>query len=144
MAKENPLTAGSVIAEMFQPGSYKRNQGRNVRLVTAVTLGVIFALSAWRLHDTLSIGSLSGLQWLLPAIVLFGGLWISYRVINLPQFADFLIAVEAEMSKVSWPTRTELIRSSMVVIFLIFALAGVLFLFDMFWQWVFRMLNILN
>ena len=34
----------------------------------------------------------------------------------MPAFADFLIAVEAEMNKVSWPTRTELFRGSMVVI----------------------------
>ena len=33
----------------------------------------------------------------------------------MPAFADFLIAVEAEMNKVSWPTRHELIRASMVV-----------------------------
>ena len=33
-------------------------------------------------------------------------------VVNLPVFADFLIAVEAEMNKVSWPTRGELFRGS--------------------------------
>ena len=31
---------------------------------------------------------------------------------NMPRFADFLIAVEAEMNKVSWPSKAELIRSS--------------------------------
>ena len=36
------------------------------------------------------------------------------------QFADFLIAVEAEMTKVSWPSRGELVRSSIVVILVIF------------------------
>ena len=50
--------------------------------------------------------------------------WICYRLVNFPGFADFLIAVEAEMNKVSWPTRTELFRASMVVLFLIFSLAG--------------------
>ena len=42
------------------------------------------------------------------------------------QFADFLIAVEAEMAKVSWPTRSELIHSSLVVIITIIGLAAML------------------
>ena len=39
------------------------------------------------------------------------GLWVAFRLVNMPAFADFLIAVEAEMNKVSWPTRGELFRS---------------------------------
>ena len=53
---------------------------------------------------------------------------------TFPAFADFLIAVEAEMNKVSWPTRTELFRASMVVLIVIFALAVVLAGYDMFWK----------
>jgi preprotein translocase subunit SecE len=63
--------------------------------------------------------------------------------VNVPGFADFLIAVEAEMNKVSWPTRTELYRSSVVVLVTIFVLAVVLFVFDFFWGWVFKILGIL-
>jgi preprotein translocase SecE subunit len=37
------------------------------------------------------------------------------------------------MAKVSWPTGTEVFRSSAVVIFLIFALAFLLAAFDLFW-----------
>ena len=48
----------------------------------------------------------------------------------MPSFADFLISVEAEMNKVSWPTRTELIRASIVVILMIFLLAAILFAYD--------------
>ena len=61
----------------------------------------------------------------------------------MPRFADFLIAVEAEMAKVSWPTRGELFRSSLVVLFTIFALAAVLSVFDVLWNWLFRGLGIL-
>jgi len=63
--------------------------------------------------------------------------------VNVPGFADFLIAVEAEMNKVSWPTRAELYRSSVVVLVTIFVLAMVLFVFDFFWGWVFKILGIL-
>jgi len=64
--------------------------------------------------------------------------------VNMPRFADFLIAVEAEMNKVSWPSRGELIRSSLVVIFVLFFLMGVLFGFDLFWGLVFEAIGILK
>jgi len=63
-------------------------------------------------------------------------LWLGFRIVNLPSFADFLIAVEAEMNKVSWPSRTELIRASMVVIVLMFGLMAVLFTYDFVLNWL--------
>jgi preprotein translocase subunit SecE len=61
----------------------------------------------------------------------------------VPSFADFLIAVEAEMNKVSWPTRQELFRGSAIVLITIVLLATVLFGFDMFWNTLFTKLGIL-
>jgi preprotein translocase SecE subunit len=84
----------------------------------------------------------AGLCFGLPGVLLMAGLWIAYRLVNLPAFADFLIAVEAEMNKVSWPSRAELFRASMVVLFTIFALAAVLFGFDSFWRWFFEFLKV--
>ena len=72
------------------------------------------------------------------ALMMLLGWWLTFRLVNWPRFADFLIAVEAEMNKVSWPTRIELIRSSAVVLITIFLLAAVLFGFDAFWSWFFR------
>lgn len=133
---------GPIVAELLKASSYKPNQGRTVRLVTSVTIGAIVALSAWRLQDTLSL-SYPAAQWIGPGVLLAVGLWLAYRVVNIPKFAEFLIAVEAEMSKVSWPTQTELFRSSLVVIGFIISLAAVLFAFDLFWQFVFTQLNII-
>ncbi|MEM7313781.1 MAG: preprotein translocase subunit SecE [Planctomycetota bacterium] len=80
----------------------------------------------------------------IAAVVLAAGLWLSYRAVNFPKFADFLIAVEAEMNKVSWPTRGDLVRSSLVVLFVILAMAGLLFLFDVIWKFLFEMLGVLK
>ena len=63
-----------------------------------------------------------------------GRLWIAFRLVNMPRFADFLISVEAEMNKVSWPTRTELFAASMVVIVVIFLLTAILFVYDLVWK----------
>ena len=133
--------SNSVMTELVRAGSYKPSQGRTVRMVTAATFGVIVALSSWRLQQTLSTSAPMA-QWALSGLLLAIGLWITYRVVNIPKFAEFLIAVEAEMSKVSWPTRTELIRSSAVVIIFIISLAAILFAFDLIWKFVFQALGV--
>ena len=42
------------------------------------------------------------------------------------------------MAKVSWPSKSEVVRSSAVIIFLIFALAAILAVYDLFWWFVLR------
>jgi preprotein translocase subunit SecE len=74
----------------------------------------------------------------IPGGLAFGGWWISYRIVNYPAFADFLIAVEAEMAKVSWPARTELTRAATVVIIVIFVMAAILYCYDIIWQVFFK------
>jgi preprotein translocase subunit SecE len=64
--------------------------------------------------------------------------------VNWPRFADFLIAVEAEMAKVSWPTRSELFRSTLVVLVTIAILSTVLYAYDLIWQYFFRALGIIG
>ena len=159
MGKEKAMSTSGFLHEMFQGGVYKRSQGRITRQVTFAVLAATVALAAWSLWNFLSAFALSRdflgmnwyalaettqLRWTLPAVILLAGLWISYRAVNLPRFADFLIAVEAEMNKVSWPSRTELVRSSLVVIFVIFVLAAVLFGYDVFWRFLFRLMGIIK
>jgi preprotein translocase subunit SecE len=74
----------------------------------------------------------------IPLGVLCLGLWSSFRMVQTPSFADFLIAVEGEMNKVSWPSRGELFRASIVVMFVIFFMAAILFLYDYILTWVMR------
>jgi len=70
-------------------------------------------------------------------------IWIAYRLVNVPRFADFLVAVEAEMYKVSWPSRLDVYRNSIVVLIAIFGLSAVLYVFDFFWNVLFRWLHVL-
>ena len=122
--------------ELFHTGIYKRNQGRISRQVTFAALAIAIALGLWRLSEQLITW---GPAWRfgLPGILLMIGLWTSYRTMNVPGFAAFLIAVEAEMNTVSWPRRTELFRGSSVVLITIVSLAAVLFTFDAIWKFVF-------
>ena len=145
MAKDKAMGSSAFApAQLFQMGQYKASQGRTVRLVTAIALGVVVGLSAWSLYAGLDASDYRSLALGVPIVLLFGGLWLSYRAVHVPKFADFLISVEAEMGKVSWPTQTELIRSSLVVIFFILSLAVTLFMFDLFWRTVFKFLGVVS
>jgi preprotein translocase subunit SecE len=138
-------SAVSLWQEVLQPGLYKRNQGRIARQVTFAFAAVIALLIAWRFSQTEWVAPtrlFSGSNYLIPSVIGLLGLWLSYRLVNISRFADFLIAVEAEMNKVSWPSRGELIRSSLVVIGVIVILAGCLYLFDFLWRLLFQLLGI--
>jgi preprotein translocase subunit SecE len=141
MGKEKNATASPLLRELFQVGIYKASQGRIARRATFATLMVVLLLGAWRLSVyMLSAGR--AMQFVPSAVLVVVGSWLAFRLVNLPAFADFLIAVEAEMNKVSWPTRRELVRSSIVVICCIFFLAFVLFGYDLFWRQLLELLGI--
>jgi preprotein translocase subunit SecE len=126
----------AVIGDLFSPGLYKRTQGRIARQLTFAALAMGALVGCWSLSQTL-IESGPLLRLGLPALLAAAGLWIAYRVVNIPRFADFLIAVEAEMNKVSWPSKRELYRGSAVVLVTMLLLAAVLFVYDLFWRWMF-------
>ena len=142
--------------ELLNVGIYKRSQGRITRQVTFGALALVFAVGFFRMFQTLQLMNVkdswaftlfllgTGMAYWLPGVLLMICWWISYRLVNLPSFADFLIAVEAELNKVSWPTRTELIRSSIVVLISLFLLAGVIYGFDYIWRGIFYWLGIIG
>jgi preprotein translocase subunit SecE len=121
---------GAFVQELFRVGLYKKNQGRVARQATFAAIAVILALGAWSLSEAYQDKGPT-LQYFVPLVFLFVGLWASFRLVNMPVFADFLISVEGEMNKVSWPARSELFRASLVVMAVIFFLAGLLFLYDL-------------
>ena len=152
MAKNASADSGGFWSGLLRVGLYKPNQGRVVRQVTFVGAVILALLSCYQ------IAGMEIWEWLLAAIggeafgksalwvvlVSLGSLavWVCFRAVNYPKFADFLIAVEAEMNKVSWPGRAELWRASLVVMFVIFAMAAMLYLYDLVWIFVFERLGI--
>lgn len=144
MSKEKAMAAPTLLQEFTHFGIYKRSQGRITRQVTAAVLLVTALIAAWRLNIWIegSTNWWSGWEYAIPLLVAGVGAWAAFRAVNWPKFADFLIAVEAEMNKVSWPSKGELIRSSCVVIFVIFALAAILFGYDFFWSVFFKFIGV--
>jgi preprotein translocase SecE subunit len=68
-----------------------------------------------------------------PLILVGLLVWLSWRIVNLPVFADFLIATEAEMNKVSWTTPQRLKQDTIVVLVTVIFLSLFLFFIDIMW-----------
>jgi preprotein translocase SecE subunit len=73
------------------------------------------------------------LHLVLPVVFALLLLWFAYRLVNAPQFADFLVATEAEMNKVSWTTRRRLVQDTIVVLVTVFLMTVFLFFIDILW-----------
>lgn len=64
------------------------------------------------------------------AFFLVGSMVGVYILVNRPRVAGFLVEVEGELRKVSWPTRREVLGSTLVVLILMAVLAAYIFLVD--------------
>jgi preprotein translocase SecE subunit len=84
-------------------------------------------------HDG-GITLLPDVQFTVPLLLIAASLWFAWRLVNYPTFADFLIATEAEINKVSWTSRRALIRDTIVVLTCLVLLTVFLFVVDMFWN----------
>ncbi len=69
-----------------------------------------------------------------------GVLWY---LLNKPRIADFLIATEIEMRKVSWPSRREIIGSTWIVICGTLMMVALLFIVNLGFTWFFQEIGIL-
>src|SRR5262249_57141861 len=103
----------------FRAKTYKTNQGRLVRRLTILGILVLVGAGVYTLiaHNILSgnwtihlpfartefgpryVTLLPDIALTVPLILIAAGLWFSWRAVNYPVFADFLIATEAEMNK---------------------------------------------
>jgi preprotein translocase subunit SecE len=142
MAK-NEAIAGFWMS-LLSPALYKRTQGKRVRQTTAASIIVWGWFGCWTLSNGPLLDYNREIRFGIPIVIAAVIAWFTYRLVNLPQFADFLIAVEAEMKKISWPTLQRCFRSSAVVIVMMFFLAAVLFVYDEVWIKIFQWIGVLR
>ncbi len=134
----------SFLANLLQGGLYKPTQGKNARLFTFLALSLTVLVGCWRLYETLNGWRSLGGRYGVPAALALVLLWVVYRLMNYPTFADFLIATEAEMNKVSWTSRDDLKRATAVVMVTVFVVSFFLFGVDWVWSSILQMLHILE
>ncbi len=133
--------AMSIVPELFRAGLYKANQGRMVRQFTFFAIAIVAAFGC----ITLARGPLMPLgrsvQVGLPLVLWLASAWVAFRLVNLAVFADFLISVESELLRVTWPARQEVIQATIVVVTTMVGLGAFLFLVDLVWTWTFSVIG---
>jgi len=141
----------------FHGHTYKRVLGRLIRRLTILGIllvgfsGVYSLISQGTLPDHWDItipftekpeGGLKTFRLLpdfkytAPLLLAALTLWVAYRAVNMPMFAEFLIATEAEMNKVSWSSKKRLAQDTVVVLVCTIFMALFLLSVDLFWGWL--------
>lgn len=151
----------------FHAHGYKRVLGQRVRRLTMLGLLLIGATGVYSLYfqgtlpDQWTIGIpftqkagapegtpqtftlLNDAKITIPLILIGLTFWVAYRAVNVPIFAEFLIATEAEMNKVSWTGRRRLTQDTIVVLVTTILMALFLLLMDLFWGWLLTAVDVL-
>ena len=139
-----------MLLELFRVALYKSRQGRLVRRATFVCFAVLCGFGSFALA-----GQLQGVmadnpkyaQYVrvgVPLTVWAVFCWISFRAVNIPKFADFLISVEAELERVVWPGRQQVIQATIVVLIVMFSLGIFLTVADLIWKWLFKQIGFIE
>ena len=128
---------------------YKPGQGYYTRMLSAIGAGMlVLAGAAWLYLKVVPryFVSSDNLLYIQAsfAVGLIGVMAVAiYFALNRPRVVDFMIAVEAEMKKVNWPSRKEVIGSTWVVILGTLLIAALLFVINLFFGWFFMVIGIL-
>jgi preprotein translocase subunit SecE len=130
---------------MGQFDIYKRGQGKYTRISTfagAIGVGLIGAALLPPKIQLLTANAY--VMFGVPTVLLIGLAWLMFWVVNRPGPADFMIATESEMKKVSWSSRKEIVGSTKVVIVTTFIMAVILFGVDFLFAAIFHWMGILG
>lgn len=126
-----------LIPELFRFSIYKANQGRMVRQFTFFGIAILAAFGCVTLANGALLSSGRAMQVGVPSLVWVACCWVAFRVVNYPRFADFLVSVESELERVTWPSKHEVIQATIVVLATMLFLGVFLFLIDLLWVWLF-------
>jgi len=126
---------------------YKRGQGKYTRLGSFFAGAIIVGAGCWKLYGKLDVW-LAGFS---KEVVLWvstlapAGLFVVLAVfllwlVNKASVADFMIAAEGEMKKVSWSSRQEIAVSTFIVVVVVVLTAVLLGVTDItfrtFFSWI--------
>ncbi|MBN1846041.1 MAG: preprotein translocase subunit SecE [Sedimentisphaerales bacterium] len=132
---------------------YKKGQGYYTRLGTAIGAGVLAVLGCYSLYqkldaitpgDTITPNVKVWLRAGIPAAVFAVLGWLVFKIVNSPRSADFMIATEGEMKKVSWSSKKEVINSTKVVIVTVIILSVLLAVVDFGFAKLFQWIGVLK
>lgn len=123
---------------------YKKTQGRLTRQLTFVAVVVGAGCACYQLSTSWLLEAEPAVRIGVPVAIAALITWLAFRAVNFPPFAEFLISVQAEVTKVNWPSMGELKRATIVVIVAMFFLGFILFAYDFVWYKVLSLLGVLQ
>jgi preprotein translocase subunit SecE len=123
---------------------YKPGQGKYTRLLTLAGGGVIGLAIAREFFKNLSGADYSVyVVYGVPLAIFVGICALMLWIVNKPRSADFMIATESEMKKVSWSSRREIIGGTKVVIVTTLVMALTLWAVDLAFGFFFTKVGVL-
>jgi preprotein translocase SecE subunit len=136
----------------FSFATYKRSLGLRVRRLTILGILIVGGSGIYSLvfqgvlpvkwilfvpfFDLGPVTVLTEAKFFLPLFLGLLTLWVAFRAVHVPPFAEFLIATEAEMNKVSWSNRKRLMQDTVVVLLTTLIMTLFLLVVDLFWGWL--------
>ncbi len=126
---------------------YKSGQGKYTRLCSGFAVALMAGLGCLRLYDKLEAASWGfsnrtsmWIATMVPAGLFVGLAVLIFWLVNKASIADFMIAAEGEMKKVSWSSKQEITVSTIVVIVVLVTMAALLGTtdigFKLFFDWL--------
>lgn len=134
----------TLLKSILSTDLYQRKQGRVIRRCTAGAIFLTVLLASQALYQSVLLDFGTPTAYAVVAVMNVLGAWFAFRAVNYPVFADFLIDVESEMTKVTWPSWGELQRATLVVLATMFLFAALLFGYDIAWQKFLEMTGVLR
>lgn len=124
---------------------YKSGQGRYTRIITFVSgslVGLLLAQYVWKELRATKLPQF--VVYIVPMVMVVGAAVLMYLIVNRPRTADFMIATEGEMKKVSWSSRKEVIGGTKVVIATTLIMAVLLWAVDLVFSFFFRTIGVVR
>jgi preprotein translocase subunit SecE len=131
------------LATLLSAGLYKPMQGWHARLWTGIAMAAILLIGVTRLFATLD-GTEIYVRFGICGVLAAAFAWLSFRMVHYPPFADFLIATQAEMNKVSWISRNDLKRATGVVLVTVLVISFYLFAIYNVWMILLNQIGVLD
>ena len=120
---------------------YRKTQGQWTRLGTVIGVGILVVLGAWYAWQELA-GLSTLVRAAVPLVIIAVCFYVLLRVVNSKKPADFMIATEGEMKKVSWSSKKEIIGSTKVVIVVLLIMGAILAMVDLAFRAFFRFVGV--
>jgi preprotein translocase subunit SecE len=111
---------------------YKRSQGKYTRLCSAFAVAIIAGLGCFQLYNEMKASDYGlWIETFIPAGLFAVLALLVFWLVNNPRVADFMIAAESEMKKVSLSSRQQITDNTKVVIIVVIVMAVLLGVTDL-------------